>query len=245
MKQKKKYLNAFTTLVLLVLALLCFTNVTYSYFTATENKEGNVQFGNLNVRFVYIETSGGSIKYANSDSIKLFSATGPIQREEEFTLSLTNGGAVINNLGIQNQAGCACYVRFWIDAYIVKNGVVNTDENYGKYFFLNDSVLAADGRPVLTREDSSVAGSWCYYFPHELTSSTAYRGIGNKLTLKDVPANGSIPKAEVPVELLGQELQLTISFEAVQVANNAYLSVFGDQGDTKGYYTGWSETEEW
>lgn len=247
MKQKIKISNILISIVLLLAAFVCLTNATYSYFSATDNKSGNVKFDTLNVAFGYIEPNGSSIVTpSGTTQINLFSASGPIQREVEFDLSLSNGGAVIDDLGIQNLEGCSAYVRFWIDAYIVKNNVVQTNENYGKYFFLDDSITTGSGDPAFTREDSSVQGSWCYYLTNKLSSgSSGWSSIGTKMILKDVPANGSIPKAEVPVELLGQQLKITITLQAVQADNDAYLSVFGKTGDTKGYYTGWGESDEW
>ncbi len=246
MKQKSRFSSTFISLVLLVLAILCVTDLTYSYFSATTSKEGNIKFDTLNVGFVWVDSDGVTTEQIGNTSLKLYSASGPIQRETEFELSIVEGGKPIQAIGIQNFEGCDCLVRFWIDAYIVKDGVAQTDENYGKYFFLDDSVNTGSGLPVLTREDSSVSGSWCYFLTQTLTSFGAYDGIGNTLTLKNIPASGGRAESEVPVELLGQSLLITISLEAVQYANNAYLSVFGKAGDTKGYYTGWSELgEEW
>ena len=39
--------------------------------------------------------------------------------------------------------------------------------------------------------------------------------------------------------MLGAKLKVTISFDAVQAANEAYKSVFGAPTDLKGYYTNW------
>ena len=53
------------------------------------------------------------------------------------------------------------------------------------------------------------------------------------LTLTDLEGD------PVPVEILGETIQITISFEAVQKANQAYLSAFGGADDDKGYLKSW------
>lgn len=236
MKQHIKYSNIFITLVLLVLAVLCISNVTYSYFTTTSSKDGTAAFGDLNVRFLYKEKDM-SAKPAESGTIVLYSASGPIQTGVEFNLSTSASGPVLESLSIQNQTGsCNCFVRFWIDAYIVRNSYVDKTINYGKYFFLEEGKNSLNTGPRQTRTGGSVEGSWCYFFTEILKpSGTSSRTIGNKMVMNDVSAQDT-----VPLELLGQELQITISFEAVQVANSAYLKVFGSASDAKGYYTGWS-----
>ena len=60
------------------------------------------------------------------------------------------------------------------------------------------------------------------------------RAIGVSLVLKDVSATD-----QVPVDLLGKTLKISLSLEAVQKANGAYLSVFGGDEDTKGYLKSW------
>ena len=230
MKQRTISYKLLLTLVLLIIAVLCVTNVTYSYFTSTSNTNGQVSFSDLNVRFVYREKEDSSLMPSDSSTIQLYSASGPIQREVPFQFALTSGGTAIEYLRIQNMLGsCECYVRFWIDAYVVKNGVVNTSVNYGKYFFLANETH-------YTRTNSSVENSWCYFFTESMTASaTSSRTLGNTLVLKDISATDT-----VPVTLLGETLKISISLEAVQKANQAYLSVFGDADDTRGYLTSWT-----
>ena len=234
MKQKTKSSNILTTFILLILAVLCVTNVTYSYFTAQSKVEDSINFGDLNVRFVYQETSTSSPQSAEPSSIDLFSAEGAIQQNVPFELSLEKEGSPIYKLGINNQSGsCDAYVRFWIDAFVVDEGSTDTT-NYGKYFFIDDEDLLKEG--VITRGQSSVQNSSCYFFTKVLRHSSN-RWIGTKLILQDVSETDI-----VPVDLLGHEIQITISLQAVQAANGAYLSVFGADDDTKGYYTGWGNT---
>jgi len=46
--------------------------------------------------------------------------------------------------------------------------------------------------------------------------------------------------SEVPLELLGSSLKLSMTLEAVQAEHGAVSKVFGKAGDTRGYYSSWS-----
>ena len=228
MKEINKHSKLAIMLVMLLLAILGIVNVTYSYFTSTSNSAGEMVFGDLNVKFVYQTGSSDSyISTQNEAVLELYSATGTIARGVPFQLALTAGGAAIKTVAMQNSAtSCDAYIRFWIDAYVVKDDVVDKSVNYGKYFLLNTSTY-------YTNNGSSVAGSTCY-FGVEPMSASYVLDIGNTLTLTDLSATDT-----VPAQLLGEQIQITISFEAAQVANNGFIAAFDQVGDTKGYYTGW------
>ena len=243
MKQSKKHLHTFATFVLLVFALLCITRVTYSYFTATAKKSGSMSFSTIDVSFMYYEDVNGFnsvtvAKQANgqANSLKIVPSTGTIARGVPFEFNLASSGARIYNLSIQS-GGCDVYVRFWIDAYIKTGNTLGTT-NYGKYFLLEEGA----SKPY-TKQNSSSLSSTCYYGKIRLGDDTE-NGIyptltlGNTLTLSDLydDMSGELSDA-VPVELMGEQLEISISFEAVQAANKAYSSVFND---TKGYYKSWS-----
>lgn len=228
MKQYKAKTNIVATLVLLVLAVLCVTNVTYSYFSSTSAAQGEIVFGDLDVDFVYKGPSDTFYQTKDSATLNLYSASGAIAVGTSFNLSLTNGGAAIQTLGIQNSnTSCPCYIRFWFDAYVVKNGVVDKTKNYGKYFLL------PTGNAYYTNANSSVASSWCYYITVPMNANNTL-DLGNTLTLSNLTND------IVPIDVIGEILQISISFEAVQVANKAYLSVFGSSDDTRGYYKSWT-----
>ena len=55
--------------------------------------------------------------------------------------------------------------------------------------------------------------------------------MGNMLTLTDTATEN------VPIEILGESLNIFISFEAVQSANGAFTQVFNDS--EKGYFKSW------
>ena len=229
MKQAKKHFNLFVSMALLLLAVVYLTNITYSYFTTSHNAGGSIAFSDLDVQFYYKQTAESDAVTKEESSIELYSATGAIAIGSPFQLSLTAGGTAVNHIGIQaTQNSCDAYVRFWIDAYVVnQDKSLDKTVNYGKYFLLPEP----ESCPY-TNSNSSVSNSTCYF---GLDSITNRRGLdlGNTLTLTDLDND------PVPVEILGETIQITISFEAVQKANQAYLSAFGDVDDTKGYLKSW------
>ena len=212
-------------MVLLITAVVCLINVTYSYFSSTSNTGGSVTFKNMAVEFYY--TSNGEDLSKGSNTLKLYSATGTIAREQEFELSLTEGGTAISDLGIRVlNNSYSVYIRLWIDAYVVnEDGTVDTTKNYGKYFLLADNNYCVN-------TNSSVVGSTCYFITEAVDSSIP-ASLGNTLKFSDLTGDA------IPVELLGEKLQISISFESIQSENKAYLSAFGSIGDEKGYYKGW------
>lgn len=229
MKQAKKHFNLFVSIALLLLAVVYLTNITYSYFTTSHNAGGSIVFSDLDVQFYYKETSLEDDAITKEENtIELYSATSAISIGSPFQVALTAGGTAIYHIGFQaTQNSCDAYVRFWIDAYIVKQDkTLDKTVNYGKYFLLPQSEL-------YTNTNSSVSTSSCYFGVQAITQRVGLV-IGNTLTLTDLEGD------PVPVEILGETIQITISFEAVQKANQAYLSAFGDVDDTKGYLKSWS-----
>ena len=55
MKNQTKHSKLFLTLVLLMLAVLCVVNVSYSYFTSTSTTNGEVTFSELFNNYYEIE----------------------------------------------------------------------------------------------------------------------------------------------------------------------------------------------
>ena len=243
MKQTKKYLNILPTFILIVFAILCITRVTYSYFTATANVSGESNFSSINVNFMYFKDVNGfnSVTVAKQEngqanSLKIVPSTGTIARGVPFEFNLASDNSKVYNLSIYSE-GCDVYVRFWIDAFIKTGNTLGTT-NYGKYFLLEEGFA----KPY-TKQNSSSLTKTCYYGKVRL-GDDAENGIyptltlGNTLTLSDLydDMTGELAD-EVPVELMGEQLEISISFEAVQAANKAYLSVFNDT--EKGYYKNW------
>lgn len=225
MKQEIKKSNIFITLVLLMLAIMCVTNVTYSYFTATETKDDSLNFGDLNVQFVYmLKGSPNEETTLNSGKIELYSVSGPIQRDVKFDLGvkqLINEQeqiVAIDYIAVRNLTGsCDCYARFWIDAFVVKNGEADETENYGKYFFWEMPAYQSFVRT--TSEDMCY-----YYFKETLTvNSQSNFPIENSLILQDISDDD-----QVPAKILGESLKITLNIQAVQKANGAYMEIFSN-----------------
>ncbi len=239
MKAGLKHLKVIASLILLVTALLCVINASFSYFTSTPQKSEEMSFTDLNVRFVYRnyndQNAPGGINQIEGDVLQLYPVDGTIERETPFEFSLTDGGDPIAALAIQNPSGsCDCYVRFWIDAYIVKkDGSLDKTTNYGKYFVLTDTVSVTIPVTKGTVDNNSAGAEDCYYLNTALTAQDGIaRNIGNKLTLTDARTEN------VPVEILGESLRIFISLEAVQSKHQAFKQAFNDA--QRGYLNSWT-----
>ena len=227
MKKAKFNSKMLISLVLLAFAFFGVFNVTYSYFTSTAYNNGSLDFPDINVRFYYRETDSLDIVTLTALTTPLYPTTTTIARGETFGISLNSTTATpLNTIGIRNMNGsCEVYIRFWLDVYIVDtNGNPTSQTNYGKYFLFTEAMESS----YITNEDCSVANSWCYFAVESQLAGWNVR-LGNSLMLSE----------DAPAELLGKSIRINLSFEAVQQANEAYLSVFGKSGDTKGYYTRW------
>lgn len=239
MKQNNKQLRITYVIMFLVFALMCISNVTYSYFTATSSAEGSLNFENINVEFQYV-LNGESTKIEKNDTLEVAPIEGTIDRGVPFTFAIEDSGTykAIDGLIIKN-SGCEVYVRFWVDAYL-KSDTEHTGINYGKYFFFESSIGYTNEDGV---DKSGNKISNCYYVTSKMdTSYFAMCGIGNTLTLSDIykydyESGEEELVAEIPMDIFGEELEIFISFEAVQAANKAFESVFNDE---RGYYKDWS-----
>lgn len=244
MAKVSKTIKLICTLTLVMLAFFCSFSVTHAYFTASADKSGNVKFSNLDVRFIYVESGieypAGTYTQNDLYTITLYPVGGTIALGEPFQLSSSEDGAAISSLAIRNmQSSSKAYVRLWIDAYpiIDDDGNVDTSENYGKFFYFSD---AANVTAVLARGNSNSVheeGKSCYFVKSEMSpldpsgdDPVGYYPtvhIGNTLTFKDAEDEN------IPEESLGIKLKISITLQAVQVANGAFKQTFNDN---KGYY---------
>lgn len=231
MTKVSKSAKIIITLVLLVLAFLCSFNATTSYFTATSNKSGALNFPLLDVRFTTVANGSTPENQlgANASTVTLYPHGGTISRGQAFNLSLSDAAdaTAINNIVIKNMAGsCEVYVRFWIDAYTYSNGVQGTT-NYGEYFLMQgDGDIVRGGTSKHTQ--ALTEADWCYFVPIVIPAGGGHI-IGNSLKIDD----------GLPDNVLGQQLKITITLEAVQSLNGAFVEEFGDAEDKKGYYSEW------
>ena len=81
MKTNTKHLKLITTLIMLVVTVLCVVNASFAYFTALAEKNETIAFADLNVKFAYRNTVGGTIQTVDGDVLELYSATNTIKRE--------------------------------------------------------------------------------------------------------------------------------------------------------------------
>ena len=242
MKKVSKNAKLITTLALLVLAFFCSFNLTYAYFTASATLPGTLNFSDVDVRFVVLDTVDGKDTYlpTNQDSytqdslytISLYPTEDTIPKGTPFTFSYSNveGASPIKQLAIQNMDNStSVYVRFWIDAYIKDGETLKTDINYGKYITLpiNDEFYTR-GEGAYAGSNAGELATWCYYLINPIIEGGDEDtvNLGNTLTIDE----------NIPDDVLGNQLQITISLQAVQEANDAYLSAFND---ARGYCLEW------
>ena len=244
MKSKTKFLKTFVTLVLLMLAVFSFVNASFSFFTSANSTQGNIKMADMSVSFRYKVSGYQAGELEKGSSITFVPTTPFIERGVAFNLKLVEGDTSRNleHLSIIKQSGqCDAYVRFWIEAYRLKNdNSLDKTEDYGRFFFLTRRPLGSNN---FSRAESE---PYCYYIEKALYDATDdpleptdphMMDLGIEMTLTDIKAsNGTLIEA-VPIDLLGERIQITISFQAVQKANEAFKSVFNDD---KGYYSKWT-----
>ena len=231
MKKVNKTSKLFVAITLFMLAFFCSFSVTYSYFTAYAENSGNVKFSNFDVRFVYFEGGEkptGSYTQDNLYTIRLYPLGGTIALGEPFMLASTADATTpISYLLIKNMiSGTSAYVRFWIDAYPIVDdyGNVDTAVNYGKFFFFEEGSFYPRGLSSSNHEEAKS----CYFYSDKLAQSLSLK---NTLTFQDTDTE------QIPTEVLGAQLKITITLQAVQTTNGAFRQVFNDN---KGYCTRWT-----
>ena len=122
-----------------------------------------------------------------------------------------------------NAQGGASYVRLWINAYIIKDSVLDTSVNYGQYFEFTSLYTSAFETKIITQNTESRK---MYYLISSISSGV----------LIDI-ATGLTLLSTAPVEMLDKSINITINFDSVQVENQAYKAVFDDGW---GYCSSWS-----
>lgn len=223
MKIKNKEIKIVGLFVILALIFLFAFNVTYSYFTSSYQVTGNINFSNLNVRFAYTTVSSPAAPIVVDEAtltIRPSDSSGTIARGTTFQLALDNGTDLSYLAFNASNDSCSSYIRFRINAYKVEDSNIDNTINYGQYFEIDGNGFTSSLQTV-----NNVTNT-IYYMTNELNADqTVVFATGIKLL------------EEAPVELLNSQVRLYIEFEAVQSANQAYLSVFNDGW---GYSANWS-----
>lgn len=235
MKFKSKHLNVIVSMFLLIVAVFSAINVSYSYFTSKASKSGNIEMGALQTYFRYQTTTSSNIDKGNV--LELY-AEEEIEIGVKFNFGIKESETVykrIENLSIFNHRdSCECYVRFWIEAYVVESGVANKSIDYGRFFAIETyNIIGANG---IVR--GGVENAYCYFIknPLGIENGTNLMSLGNTLILQDI-MNGTTLVEAVPTDILGEDIEILLSFEAVQNGNRAFESVFNDQ---RGHYDQWT-----
>ena len=179
-------------MALLLFAVVCVVNVTYSYFTSTSSAEGQMTLPNLDVYFHYETEDDYYVDLGLTKSLNLIPVDGLIEREVPFSVKISDNTSSFNEkqieiLSIYSGSGSA-YVRFWVDVYVVKtenNGGVETEiidksKNYGKYF----SVPFASSVGVYSSEKD------CYYVKSSLSAGISFVNIS--LPSNEIPTSVSV-----------------------------------------------------
>lgn len=237
MKRTTKQIKIATLLLLLTLAFLYTFTITYAYFTSVVKIGGSGNFYDLNCNFRYYKTSSVYTDVTNTSTIPLIASSafqrGGVSKLKE---NITDTTDLLDIRLYSDAESCNSFVRFWIDVYLVDGDgteiTTEGDENYAQYFTLG-SVDSSGNFTVpgyITRYKNENTGVVTYYYNYAFQA-------GSTITLFN-----SIKMAEdLPNSLLGSQMCINLSFEAVQQANKAYLSVFDD---SHGYLESWGEIVE-
>ena len=152
-----------------------------------------------------------------------------ISRGSEFKMASLDGKEIRNlelRKGIRYLAfsgsGTNSYVRFWVNAYKRSGESFDKSTNYGRYFtpVVSSNVFTSSLKTV-----GSVTNN-VYYITNAI-GTAGVMGFAESMKFS----------ADAPLELMDADVQIIITFEAVQASNKAYLSVFGDDW---GYSNSWS-----
>ena len=223
-KNKKHEYKIVTFSIIIVLLFLFAFNITYAYFTATGSINGSLNFSNLDVKFGYRRNN---TVYETIDTQTLVVApnTTMVSRGDNFTLLY--GTYNIDYLYFTASSdSCDYYVRFMLNAYKINaDNSIDESVNYGRYF----EIKCANNVFTLVRDKTNTVDTTqinnVYYMTSTLTNGQYYR-FCDSITLLD----------SAPTDILDTNIQLQITFKAVQQPNEAFKSVFDD---------GWGYNSSW
>ena len=222
MKQISKATKIIGVSIGLVLLFLCAFNITYSYFTARAVIDGQINFGSLDVKVTYLTTDNVIYQYPEGETTVTINVLGgqTISRGSEFKMASLDGKE-IRYLAFSG-SGTNSYVRFWVNAYKRSGESFDKSTNYGRYFtpVVSSNVFTSSLKTV-----GSVTNN-VYYITNAI-GTAGVMGFAESMKFS----------ADAPLELMDADVQIIITFEAVQASNKAYLSVFGDDW---GYSNSWS-----
>jgi len=255
MKTTTKGMKITSLLVIITLLFLFAFNVTYSYFTATANANGSINFGKLDLKFIY---QAGSITETVENKIQIYPNSN-LARDSVcgFTTAAVSGSS-ITNIGVTSLPGsCEAYIRVKFEVYICKqiSGTVYYVDSKGNYVGDNGNYVDESGNTITVAEaDQGQVIDYAQYFllgsvKNDVFSETSFvKSIKNNTVTyfytsalssgSDIFMGVSALKmvADSPDELLGTTVCMYLSFDGVQKANEAFKYVYDDD---RGYYNGW------
>lgn len=225
MKKTGKKFNYIAIFVLFIVTILA-VGITYSYFTFKQKVQSEITLGSIKVNYLLTDSTSTTKTIDSTTEMQLYTLD-PISRGSEFSLYESSTDAdPLSLIGFQKESGTTdVYIRFWIDAYLINDGVEDKSVNYGEYFdiLFGDSVIDESSSGVV--KSVSESGLVTYFIENKVTGDV---GCFTKMKLK----------SDVPFAMLNSSYRLYLSFDAVQASNQAYLSVF--EGSSRGYCSSWS-----
>lgn len=233
MKQKSKRMNICFVLIALALLFLLCINVAYAYFSAQNTISSNSKMGVLNFGWATQNTTFVGL----TTEIVPNTTSGEVSRGESFGFKVKSNSEVINSsnkLGfVILQGSVDAYIRIWVDAYEKNNDGTLADENFGQYFELlieeENIIYNGNKHQSGTNEKGELEENNIYYLKFEQPATYPSN-------IADYFIYGLKLSETAPLKMLEKDFKITISFDAVQVANEAYLSVFTDW---RGYSDSW------
>lgn len=226
MKAKSKQVKIIAICVLVALASLFAFNVTYSYFSATHSINGTIKLSNLKATMIATDKDSNETELTNTTTIYVVNGS-DVGLGKAFGISYQSNSDNAYSFGVLNPVdSCNCYVRFWIDAYIVGD----TTTNYGQYFVLGNisnqtftsATTGTNAKLALNSTDKST-----YYVKETMEANGETIDFFNAIEISK----------QAPAELMGKDVQISISFNAIQASNGAVQTWASDQ---HGKYSSWT-----
>lgn len=226
MNKSLKHTKITIVLIVLMMLFLCAINITYSYFSATGKVTGSGNLHSLTLTCHYTVNDGEPTS-VGATQMQIYPASGVLTRGTAFKLkqNATDTASNIDSIGY-TLTGTQAFVRFWIDAYIVKDGEVDESVNYGEYFLVG-RLSSSSFTEMQVFSSSLYAKENNTYFVVSARNAGSY-DIFDSLKFDE----------SAPNEILGETIRIFVTFEAVQTANQAFKQVFDDE---RGYLSDWEE----
>lgn len=230
MKTVNKEIKIVTLIVLMATVFLLAVGFVYAYFVTNTILTANTNFNDFGVSLYYTSNSiSTEIAKTNGNAVNTLTlnpSSASISRGAVFGLNTQSSNAVDLVTVKTSNNSTPAYVRFWIEAYIVTNGVVDTSVDYAQYFTLGYRQTVSSVTSVVVTND-------CYRLVYDMGDNDSSTNLVTYYVKNALAANSSADcfdaiqiSQDAPSALLNKSIKITLSFEAVQASNNAYSAVF-------------------